>query len=243
MMRRVNPDSLMVAECWDDSREWLTGGDMFDSTMHYVLSRNMWKRFAHGSISLPAFDAAVNGAAMLYPQRTQDVLWTFLGSHDTQRMLTRAGGDVRMLHGASFFQFTFMGAPIIYYGDELAMEGGADPDNRRPMRWDNVENNQTRAHFQKLARLRASHEALRVGAFRTHLAENSGLYAYQRYTDGERLLCVLNTGHEDVTAQLPLPEPLRAQAAVRDLYGERTLPVWRGLVEVALKPGEGMVLK
>ena len=45
MMRKVNPDSLMVAECWDDSREWLTVGDMFDSTMHYVLSRNIWSRF------------------------------------------------------------------------------------------------------------------------------------------------------------------------------------------------------
>jgi glycosidase len=132
MMKKVNPESLMIAECWDDSREWLTQGDMFDSTMHYVLSRNLWKRFCYQSLSLPAFDAAVNGAAMLYPQRTQDVLWTFLGSHDTERMLTRAGGDVRMLHAAAFFQFTFMGAPIIYYGDELAMEGGAEPDNRRP---------------------------------------------------------------------------------------------------------------
>lgn len=242
MMRRVNPNALMVAECWDDSREWLTGGDMFDSTMHYVLSRNLWKRFAHGSISLPAFDAAVNGAAMLYPQRTQDVLWTFLGSHDTQRMLTRAGGDVRMLHGASFFQFTFMGAPIIYYGDELAMEGGGDPDNRRPMRWDNVENNPTRAHFQKLAHLRAANEALRVGAFRTHIALDNGLYAYERFTEGQRLLCVLNTGREAVAAQLTLPEPMQGQAAVRDLYAERTLPVWRGLVDVQLDAGEGMVL-
>jgi glycosidase len=215
---------------------------MFDSTMHYVLSRNLWKRFAHGSISLPAFDAAVNGAAMLYPQRTQDVLWTFLGSHDTQRMLTRAGGDVRMLHGASFFQFTFMGAPIIYYGDELAMEGGGDPDNRRPMRWDNVENNPTRAHFQKLAHLRAANEALRVGAFRTHIALDNGLYAYERFTEGQRLLCVLNTGREAVAAQLTLPEPMQGQAAVRDLYAERTLPVWRGLVDVQLDAGEGMVL-
>ena len=143
---------------------------------------------------------------------------------------------------ASFFQFTFMGAPIIYYGDELAMEGGADPDNRRPMRWDNVEGNATRAHFQKLARLRAAHEALRTGAFRTHLAEENGLYAYERITDGERLLCVLNTGREPVAAQIALPEPMHSQAAVHDLYGERTLPVWRGLVDVRLEPGEGMVL-
>lgn len=242
MMKRVNPESLMIAECWDDSREWLTQGDMFDSTMHYVLSRAMWKRFCYHSTGLAEFDAAINGAAMLYPQRTQDVLWTFLGSHDTDRVLTRAGGDVRMLHGASFFQFTFMGVPIIYYGDELAMEGGADPDNRRAMRWDNVDGNTTRAHYQKLTSLRASHEALRIGEFRTWQVESNGLYAYERFTKDERLLCVLNTGTDPVTAQLPLPEALRGKAAVHDLYAENTLPVWSGLVAVKLEPGEGMIL-
>lgn len=150
MMRKVNPDSLMVAECWDDSREWLTVGDMFDSTMHYVLSRNIWSRFCRHEISTAQFDCALNRAAMLYPQRTQEVLWTFLGSHDTQRIRTRAGGDLRMVHAASFFQFTYLGSPIIYYGDELGMEGGEDPDCRRPMRWDDVEDNPTRAHYQKL---------------------------------------------------------------------------------------------
>ncbi len=242
MMKRVNPDSLMIAECWDDSREWLTQGDMFDSTMHYVLSRAMWKRFCYHSIGLAEFDAAINDAAMLYPQRTQDVLWTFLGSHDTDRVLTRAGGDVRMLHGASFFQFTFMGVPIIYYGDELAMEGGADPDNRRAMRWDNVDGNATRAHYQKLTSLRAAHEALRIGEFRTWQVESNGLYAYERFTKDERLLCVLNTGTDPLTAQLPLPEALGGKAAVHDLYAETSLPVWSGLVEVKLEPGEGMIL-
>ena len=242
MMKRVNPDSLMVAECWDDSREWLTRGDMFDATMHYVLSRNVWKRFCHHAISLPSFDAAVNDAAMLYPQRTQDVLWTFLGSHDTERMLTRAGGNMPMLRGASFFQFTFMGTPIIYYGDELGMEGGADPDNRRPMRWDCVENNATHEHFRKLAALRSGHEALRTGAFRTWRAEENGLYAYERFTEQERLLCVLNTSTEEIAQSLLLPEPMRGCAAVRDLYADRSLPVWSGLVEIRLAPGEGLIL-
>lgn len=242
MMKRVNPESLMVAECWDDSREWLTQGDMFDSTMHYVLSRNIWKRFCYHNISLPAFDAAVNDAAMMYPQHTQDVLWTFLGSHDTERALTRAGGDVRMLRGASFFQFTFMGTPIIYYGDELAMAGGPDPDNRRSMRWDDVDGNETLAHYRKLTALRASHEALRIGAFRTWYTDQNGLYAYERFTYSERLLCVVNTSTDTITAQLPLPESLAKRAAVHDLYADKSLPVWSGLIEVKLEAGEGMVL-
>ena len=243
MMRKVNPDSLMVAECWDDSREWLTVGDMFDSTMHYVLSRNIWSRFCRHEISTAQFDCALNRAAMLYPQRTQEVLWTFLGSHDTQRIRTRAGGDLRMLHAASFFQFTYLGAPIIYYGDELGMEGGEDPDCRRPMRWDDVEGNLTRAHYQKLARLRAQLPALRVGRFRSHTAMENGLYAYRRETDTQQLLCVVNTGLEPVSARLELPKGMAGLAAVNDHYSGRSLAVADGGVHVSLKVGEGLILE
>ena len=243
MMRKVNPDSLMVAECWDDSREWLTVGDMFDSTMHYVLSRNIWSRFCRHEISTAQFDCALNRAAMLYPQRTQEVLWTFLGSHDTQRIRTRAGGDLRMLHAASFFQFTYLGSPIIYYGDELGMEGGEDPDCRRPMRWDDVEGNPTRAHYQKLARLRAQLPALRTGRFRSHVALENGLYAFRRETDTQQLLCVVNTGLEPVSVRLELPGGMAGMAAVHDHYTGRSLAVADGGVHISLKVGEGLILE
>ena len=243
MMRKVNPDSLMVAECWDDSREWLTVGDMFDSTMHYVLSRNIWSRFCRHEISTAQFDCALNRAAMLYPQRTQEVLWTFLGSHDTQRIRTRAGGDLRMVHAASFFQFTYLGSPIIYYGDELGMEGGEDPDCRRPMRWDDVEDNPTRAHYQKLARLRAQLPALRTGRFRSHVALENGLYAFRRETDTQQLLCVVNTGLQPVSVRLELPGGMAGMAAVHDHYSGRSLAVADGGVHISLKVGEGLILE
>ena len=243
MMRKVNPDSLMVAECWDDSREWLTVGDMFDSTMHYVLSRNIWSRFCRHEISTAQFDCALNRAAMLYPQRTQEVLWTFLGSHDTQRIRTRAGGDLRMLHAASFFQFTYLGSPIIYYGDELGMEGGEDPDCRRPMRWDDVEGNPTRTHYQKLACLRAQLPALRTGRFRSHVALENGLYAFRRETDTQQLLCVVNTGLEPVSVRLELPGGMAGMAAVHDHYSGRSLAVADGGVHISLKVGEGLILE
>ncbi len=241
-MKRVSPDCLIVAECWDDSREWITLGGQFDATMHYMLSRNIWKRFATQTIGLPAFDCAVNDAAMLYPKRSQDVLWTFLGSHDTERFITRAGGDRRRLYAAAFFQFTGMGIPIIYYGDELGMEGGADPDNRRPMRWDWVANNETLAHYRKLTALRTHNEALRVGAFRTWKAMEGGLYAYERYTEKQRILCVLNTGADNLQTLMALPERLRERPALTDLYTQKTLPVTEGSVLVSLQAFEGMIL-
>ncbi|MEG2207208.1 MAG: glycoside hydrolase family 13 protein [Clostridia bacterium] len=242
MMHEENPESLLVAECWDDSREWLTQGDMFDSTMHYVLSRSIWNRFCTHSTSVQRFDWAVNRAAMLYPHRTQEVMWTFLGSHDTPRMRTRAGGDLRMLHGASFFQFTFPGMPIIYYGDELGMEGGEDPYCRFPMRWDIAEGNPTHAHYQRLAELRAETPALRVGGFRTFAVQENGLYAYLRMTEQQQVLCVVNTSTQSLCERLPLPKGMAGMAVVHDLYADRSLAVEEGTLRVCLGAGEGLIL-
>ncbi len=242
MMRKVNPDSLMIAECWDDCHEWVTVGDMFDSTMHYVLSRAIWARFADHSVSNREFDWAINRCAMMYPKRNQDVLWTFLGSHDTKRMRTRAHGDLRMLHAASFFQFTFPGVPIIYYGDELGMEGGDDPYCRYPMRWDHVKGNPTHKHYQKLAQLRANVEALRTGSFATWRVEESGLYAYLRKTDSQQVLCVLNTGLEPISGRVPMPHGMETLTEVLDLYTGRHLPVADGEVRLSLEVGEGVIL-
>ncbi|MFH1879480.1 MAG: alpha-glucosidase C-terminal domain-containing protein, partial [Bacillota bacterium] len=143
----------------------------------------------------------------------------------------------------AFFQFTYMGIPIIYYGDELGMEGCADPDNRRPMRWDRVDGNETRAHFQKLAKLRAENGALKAGAFRTWKALKNGLYAYERYTGSQRLLCVLNTGGKPVKTLLPLPPALRDKHGLTDLYTQKTLPVTEGSVLVSPGAFEGMILQ
>ena len=242
MMKSVNPDSLMIAECWDDSREWLTQGDMFDSTMHYVLSRAIWARFGKRDVTPEQFDWLINHAYMLYPRRNQEVLWTFLGSHDTQRIRTRAGGDLKMAMAASFFQFTYPGCPIIYYGDELGMEGGDDPYCRFPMKWDDVEGNPMHRHFQTLAHVRAGCGALRVGGFRTWHVQADGLYAYLRMTDDEQVLCVLNTGTKEVSGRVNLPETLRSCPQIRDLYSGRLMDAQDGEIRLTLPKGCGVIL-
>jgi len=147
-----------------------------------------------------------------------------------------------MLRAAAFFQFTCLGAPIIYYGDELGMEGGEDPDCRRPMAWDRVQNNKIHRHFARLAWLRAEHEALRQGAFRTVETRENGLYAYLRLSDRERMLCVLNTALEPVRGWLTLPADMAGQAVLHDWYGGNDLAVLDGAVRISLDEGEGMIL-
>ena len=99
---------------------------------------------------------------MLYPQEVQNSMWNFLSSHDTARMLTRCGGRVKAMRAAVFFQMTHPGVPVIYYGDELGMEGMADPWNRAPMVWDKGDKAVRRA-LKKLLQTRQSKPMLQTG--------------------------------------------------------------------------------
>ena len=237
-----NPDAILIAECWDDSREWCNAGDMFDGTMHYVLSDAIWGFFATDELTLEAFDARVNRAMTLYPQGVQDCLWNFLSSHDTPRMLTRAHGRMRRLRAAAFFQMTHPGVPVIYYGDELGMRGGADPQCRRSMTWDRAKDNATLSYYKKLTHMRNGSRALREGTFITHEVGVDGVYAYLRRTDEEAVLCALNTSDRRVARALRLPEALRGCAAVTDLLSGGRYAVHEGCVQLRLGAGEGVAL-
>ena len=239
---QTKPDAIMIAECWHDSREWCTVGDMFDGTMHYVLSEAIWKFFAERRWSLAEFDAGVNRAMMLYPQEVQNSMWNFLSSHDTARMLTRCGGRVKAMRAAVFFQMTHPGVPVIYYGDELAMRGGPDPDCRRSMTWDKVDGNAMLAYYKRLTHMRGESEVLREGTLRTWEVGEDGLYAYLRQTERETVLCALNTSERAIRRMIRLPEALAGCKAVRDLMTGKTHNVQGGYVTLALGACEGAVL-
>jgi glycosidase len=100
-------------------------------------------------------------------------------------------------------QFTLPGAPNIYYGSEVGMTGGSDPENRGPMRWDLVhENNPDLIWIKKLIALRQQHRALRVGNFRP--IESDRLLAFERYTDRalETIVVLANPSGTTVTEQV-----------------------------------------
>lgn len=237
-----NPEAIMIAECWHDSREWCVQGDMFDGTMHYVLSDAIWKFFAHDEWTLAQFDESVNRAMMLYPQAVQDTMWNFLSSHDTPRMLTRSGNRVQRLKAAAFFQMTHPGVPIIYYGDELGMRGGADPECRGSMRWERVEKSALLTYYKRLTAMRRGMQVLREGTFKTWEVGADGVYAYLRRTDTETALCALNTSDGRVKREMALPEALCAEKTLVNAWTGKRVRVSGGRAVVALAPGEGCVL-
>jgi glycosidase len=107
--------------------------------------------------------------------------WTVIDNHDIPRLATLfpAVSQRRMIQA---LQFTLPGAPNIYYGSELGMAGGADPENRGPMRWDLVRDDTPDLVWTKtLTGLRKQHRALRIGDFR--LIDSDSLLAFERYTN------------------------------------------------------------
>ena len=85
--------------------------------------------------------------------------------------------------------------PLLYYGDEIGMAGGGDPDNRRPMQWTNLSSGQSQlyAHVKKLTAIRAAHPALRRGT-RSALSATTDTLAYKMQHNADAVYVLINRG-------------------------------------------------
>ncbi len=103
---------------------------------------------------------------------------------------------------ATVLQMTLPGAPCIYYGDEIGLEGGKDPDCRRAFPWDETAwHRPTLEMVRNAIALRKAHRALRHGSVDVLYAEQKTL-AYLRRHDTERLLVTINAGGKDRRIQI-----------------------------------------
>jgi glycosidase len=172
--------------------------------------------------------------------------WLYLDNHDTPRLAT-ALPDVRQRRLAQVLQFTLPGSPNLYYGSELGMTGGDDPEMRAPMRWDVVRDDQPDlAYTRRLVALHQHHRALKVGNFRLLQAQH--LIAFERSTDraADTVLVLLNTSDAPVRETLLWPNSkVMDGTRLRDLLGgpepiaER---VMSALLEVTVPARSAMLL-
>ena len=158
---------------------------LFDFPQYYPIRRV----FAEGKSMWDL--ATMLGHDYLYPD--PNFLMTFLGLHDVKRFMNEPGATAQGLKLAFTYLMTSRGIPLIYYGDEIALPGGDDPDNRRdfPGGWPGdprnafTPNGRTTneqnvfAHLQKLARIRAANPDLRNGPM-VQLQVSDSTYAYSR---------------------------------------------------------------
>ena len=124
----------------------------------------------------------------------------FLGNHDVRRALNEANGNQNLLRLAQTVLMTSPRIPLIYQGDEFGMPGEGDPDNRRFMRFNLTDNNETstREHLQKLGLFRKAHKAVRRGV-RTTCDVGNDFWIYKMKFDGDVVVVGINKGSSEVS--------------------------------------------
>lgn len=247
--RRVkakNPQAYIVGEIWDDARRWLQG-DQFDAVMNYPLGRTVLG-FVGGE-TLDKDLAAKSGLgrieslqALAFSHRLEDMFdryhWdivtaqmNLLTSHDTPRLITLLRKDLKRTRLALSLLYTLPGAPMIYYGDEIGLEGGHDPDNRRGMIWQEERwQKPILDSIRHMARLRQGQPVLRRGKYQRLYAQDGHL-AFARIHEHQALVVTVNTLDEPWKPVIPLHGVWARGQEARDLLSGTPAACHRGNLE------------
>ncbi len=247
-IKKTNPDTWMVAENWHDASHYLQG-DQFDGAMNYrFFQQPAVKYFAKKEISSDEFVKQVQSP---YPHEARFAMFNHLGSHDTPRFVTEASGDWYRMRPAAIFQMTWVGVPVIYYGDEIGMDGGKDPECRKGFAWDQLNHSspavQLRSLYKTLIDTRKGVDALRRGTADFIYTHNDNkMVAFRRHSSGDPrdAVVVLNNdvkGHDN--AVIPVGGFAADGTAYRDAISGKTMIVSDGTLKLGHMQGNwGAVL-
>lgn len=263
-LKREYPQLTILGELWDGKPELVsffqggrqqfdgvdTGVDtLFDFPLYHAIRDVFVHNQPFGKL------AQVIAADTNYVDATR--LVTFLGLHDVGRFMSEPGATVDGLKLAFTYLLTARGTPLIYYGDEIALRGGGDPDNRRdfPGGWPEDKHNafaksgrtseeqQVFAHVKKLLALRRELEPLRRGQMLT-LSSGPQTGGFARLTDRAAVLVAFNNNRTPETLHLKLPDALASQSQqwFNRLAEDQTAFVKDGVLEFQLPARSAAIL-
>ena len=190
------PQSLVIGEIWNYLGQW---GKCLDGIMNFHL-RELIFGLLQGKISGPKF-------GNIFTQIIEDAgidavlkSWNILNNHDTARLPSILPHQADQ-YLAWFLNFTLPGSPLVFYGDEINLEGGVDPANRAMMKWDGQVENQ---FLKQMIKVKASSVALKIGDY-LHLITDQ-LLAFARVTPrmSENRIVIVNPGGQVVTEMISL---------------------------------------
>lgn len=204
-VKSVNPQAYLVGEIWASDRRWVGEGH-FDGLMNYPIMDALAGLLASQSIDANHFAQKVEGLLSFYPRDNAYAMYNPVGSHDTERILTRLGNDLKKTKLAYLFLFAYPGAPAIYYGDEIGLVGGKDPGCRGAFLWETASwNVELRDYVKSLISFRKQHNALRRGDYTPIETESDpACYAFLRASAEDRLLVVMNPNSKAVSLKINL---------------------------------------
>ncbi len=240
LVKSINPDAYITGEIWPWAHPWLKG-DQFDAVMNYQFAMPAVDFFVDKQLTATEFAQRLNRVAYSYPMQVSLAQMNLFDSHDTDRLASMFVNPGRSYDGQNRLQdtgpdydprkpnetefmrkklaltcmYTFVGAPMIYYGTEAGMWSPDDPSDRMPMTWpdllpyedpDITFNQSVFDHVRHLMAMRHTFEVLRLGAFHPILTDDArGVLAYERTLGDQRATVVLNNSPQTHTVEVPIP--------------------------------------
>jgi cyclomaltodextrinase / maltogenic alpha-amylase / neopullulanase len=264
----VKSDAYLVGEIWNPAPEWLAGG-RFHGVMNYPLAEAILSFVGAGRLddALVAktheyarhvrpidgseFGRHLASVMATYSPEVTSLQLNLLDSHDTPRFISLAGGDATALRLAALIQMTLPGAPCIYYGDEVGVEGREDPDCRRAYPRDPTgQDRAMRDFYAGLIAFRHAEPVVRHGRFELLGAADSavafGLFGLEK--SDRSIIVAINAGDQPARLELELPDLAGRRVAQVSWPGDRwgTTFAPRTLeaatLVVAIEAREGLIL-
>ncbi len=282
-------DGPLIGEIWPNASQWLAG-DQMDSTMNYRFRKNIigFARNAewhddnnNGTNDIPGltpsqFDHALRAVRDDYPAPATNAMLNLIDSHDTNRalyVLTEIGDNglteaKQRLQLAALFQFSYLGAPMVMYGDEVAINAPSlassangpigDPYTRAPYPWTDQSGDPSiygppdttvQTFYMKLAHLRKQYPVLRTGTFLSLLTGDTmqsatapNTYAFARLLGNSAAVVALNNGPTTNNATIPVAGVFSDGSSVQDALSGAIYTVSGGNIPLALAARSGVIL-
>ncbi|MBS4014325.1 MAG: glycoside hydrolase family 13 protein [Bacteroidetes bacterium] len=247
-VRTINPDAITVAEIWNDAARHYIGDELFDVVMNYRWAYATHAFFINETLKVSEFIERLDSLRDDFPHKVNVAMLNMMDSHDTERLVTMIvnndkpykafsklrevedpssysiekpnNEDINLQKLIALFQYTYVGAPMIYYGTEAGMWGADDPDDRKPMIWDDLVYDDEKEHpfgldrkinevkfnkelyhyYASLAALRHSFSSI-IGGGKIkilHLNDEQKAFAYIRYNKlGDFVIVLINRGKSE----------------------------------------------
>lgn len=249
-VKQENPEAYILGEHFFEAGSWLQG-DQEDGAMNYYGFAHPVRAFLAGMdiayhpvrVSAEEFDLWLTQARANIPFANQLTQLNLLDSHDTARFLSLLNGDRQLMQTAVTLLFTYIGTPCVYYGDEVGMEGGPDPDCRRCFPWDSTEwDHLLHDHYRRMIRLRKTHPALRRGDIHTlYAGEHS--YVFARTLESDVVITAINRHASNPrTITLPIWQSGSLANRFTDPETREKFEVVKGEIRITVPPKTARVL-
>jgi glycosidase len=200
----LKDDFYLLGEVWHSSQPWLQG-DEFTAVMNYAFTESIINYFLERTIPLDKLVSNLNEQLTLYRKQTNQMMLNTIDSHDTPRILTLAGGNKDLMRQVLAFLYLQQGIPCLYYGDEVGLDGGIDPDCRKCMIWDPEKQDLQLFEFVKqlIALRRENQFTLCEGSLEWQKVDTStGTLIFSRDISNEKIIGIFNTGNHSIFEQV-----------------------------------------